>query len=160
MAKRYLGRNINMFLIVMIIISIGSLVALSTYYNKRYEVISNDYSSLQESLNGNITELVATKNELVNLRGQFNQTTSDVEKYDSLYSEKVRELDSASSELAITKDRLDDTKSELLSTTNKLREQETKNSEIQTQLTACNQELSDADDDLDQCYDDLSACGC
>ncbi|MFT4304213.1 MAG: hypothetical protein ACMXYG_06625 [Candidatus Woesearchaeota archaeon] len=138
MANRYIGRNINIFLIIIIIISIGSLVVISTYYNQRYQVISKDYNNLQQNLRSNVTELINTKNELSTLKARLNESSIDIERYEDLYTNTRTELDTTAESLSRTRQELDKTKIELIDSTNKLREEQTRAVNLQSQLNACN----------------------
>ena len=158
MTKRYLGKNINMFLLIIIIISVGSLVGISTYYNQRYQSISNGYKEKEDQLENISEELISTKNELLQLRGQFNQTSTDVEKYDSLYSEKVSELGDLNSQLSKAVKDYEKVKKDLVGKTNELKtEQDTTKAlrieinDYKDDLNSCKSDLSDCDDELEDC---------
>jgi chromosome segregation ATPase len=155
MSKRYIGKNINMFLIVIIVISTMSLVAMSTYYNQRYTSISNHNKELADLYNNASRDLNSTLQDLIELQGTFEEKTTDVERYDELYSEKVGELENTQSELTKAKNDYERTRSELIAATNNLREEQNERRKAEQDLRICNDLKDEYKDERDKCEDEL-----
>jgi chromosome segregation ATPase len=158
MTKRYLGKNINIFLLVIIIISVLSFMGMASYYNKRHESISNDYGNITKEIRMKTNELIATKNELTELKSTLNQTSVDVEKYGELYTEKVSQLEDYRKKIDIETAENSKLKGELLKATNDLALEQKKNNELSIQLKEANDDLSDCKKDLRGCRDSLEDC--
>jgi len=151
MSRKYLGKNINMFLLIVIIISVGSLVVVSTYYGQRYETISNDYRNIANKLENESQELIAAKNEIVLLKGNLNETKVDKSKYDELYQGKEAELASLSGDLQ-------DTRTELVSMTNNYVSQKKLATDYKQERDNYKKSLDICEDDLLDCEGDLEDC--
>lgn len=158
MGKQYLGKNINMFLLIIIIISVGSLMGVTSYYNQRYQTIGNEHREQTLIMHNMSTELSITKNELAILQGKFNQTSTDVEKYDELYTEKVQQLQKTSSDLDQTLKDYEKTKADLVATTNSLKQEQTKTVQLQADVNSYKAKLSKCEDNLETCQSDLDVC--
>ena len=91
--KKSLKKNINNYLILLLMISIISLFVVSSYFNYRYEAIGNEYRNTSARLLNKTNQLIDAENRLKQIQMTLNQTSIDVEKYDSLYLDKVNELE-------------------------------------------------------------------
>ena len=140
---RYLGKSINLFLLVLLIISVVSLVGVTSYFSQRYERISIDNSNISMDLTMRTNELAAARNQLTEIKGTLNQTSIDVEKYDELYTEKVDELDSTKSSLTNERDENKKLKSELLSMTDQLADVTEENQGLVIDIDNCKDERDD-----------------
>ncbi len=160
MTKQYLKKNINMFLLVVILICIGSLMAISTYYGQRYRMITENYEEIEGKFENLTLDLTSKSNELTLCRGNLNQTSTDVDKYDSLYSEKVDELEQKGGELSACQNNYENTKKSLVDKTNELKSEQDKNKQILLDLATANEDLDDCKSlkldykgDLNDCED-------
>ena len=99
MAQKFLQKNINLFLIFILVIMIGLVVIITMYYESRFEDVSGVYRFLDKNLSTCEVDLANTKNELSKLSTNLNSTESDIRKYDELYVTKANELESAKTNL-------------------------------------------------------------
>jgi len=155
MGKKYLGRNINMFLVLMIIVCVGSIVIISTYYNYRYQIISNSHNEIAKDLKNKTKILENTQNELKNLKTTYAQTSTDVKKYDELYLGKVTELESTQEKLTKLKVSYAKSQEELIIKVNALSAEQRKTSNLEHDLANVRSDLSKAKKIIDKCQDGL-----
>lgn len=153
MGKKYLGRNINMFLVLIIIISVGCLVGMSTYYSFRYQIIGNSHNDLVKDLKNKTTILENTQAELNQLKTTLAQTSTDVQKYDELYSGKVTELSNTQKELTNTKSDLTKSKQELVKITNLLKDEQTRTRALEIEVSNLESDLNAAERIIGKCQD-------
>jgi uncharacterized protein (DUF3084 family) len=99
----YMGKKVNMFLIIMIIVVLIGMGGLSIYFQQTFKSVNTAYNEVSADLEKTSNELAITKNELNAVRSNLNNTESDIRKYDDLYAQKQGELDARSKELADTK---------------------------------------------------------
>ena len=158
MTKQYLGKNINLFLIVMLIVSITGIVVMSNYYTQRYEHISAEYRETATELESESRQLIATRNELLQLRSTLNETTTDIQRYDELYLEKVDELNATARQLVEAQDNYDKTRRDLIETTNRLQDEQSKTSNLQGELNQVESDLALCETSLRRCRDELDYC--
>ena len=161
MGHRYLGKNINLFLLIVIIISILGFTGVTTYFNQKYEVISNEYRNISKELKGKNLELITAKNELLQLKGTLNQTSTDVGKWDELYTDKVNELETTEVDLASEKAETQRLKNDVQSITNSFNEEKERSERLNTLHKGCELELGDCTHDLayySEYKDDFEAC--
>lgn len=155
---RYLGKKINIFLLAIIVISLIGIMGMSTYYNTRYEEISNQYKNISNDLKIRTNELITARNQLVQIKGTLNQTSIDVEKYDEIYLEKLSELENTKTSLESEVSQKEKIQKELLETTNLLSAKNQENTQLTNDLGKCRVTLQAARDDLEDCRDDLDEC--
>ncbi|MFT4343400.1 MAG: hypothetical protein ACMXYE_01495 [Candidatus Woesearchaeota archaeon] len=158
MARQFLGKNINLFLIIILMISVGSVAVLSTYYGQRYETISENNKLLAERLENESRTLLVTIQELESLRELFNETTLDVERFDVLYSEKDELLSQTSDELTTTKSELEQAKRSLIEVTNRLTEEQARLNTLESQKNTLQSDLAICESDLSRCETRFNEC--
>lgn len=93
MNEKFLQKNINLFLIFLIIVMIGLVVMLSVYFEKRFEQVSGVYKFVNKNLSSCESQLSIAQKELNKIDTTLNSTESDIRKYDELYVTKSNELD-------------------------------------------------------------------
>jgi chromosome segregation ATPase len=151
MSGRYLGKNINMFLLIIIIISVGSLMVISTYYNERYETISKNNREINEKLKETSTQLIYANNELLHLRGEVDDTLTDAKTSLELYTQKEEELLSATSELKQLRDDFEKAKQELIKQANDLALEKNKNNKLENDIKILENKINTCENDLKKC---------
>ena len=154
----YMNRNVNLILLLLIIILVGYLIGLSTYYEGSFKNLSISYNSkvnqiskLSENLSYNSFQLNKTFSEL-QLR------VADKTKFDQMYTElttaKTRletELSQTQSELATTKAGLRESENQLLTTRSDLASVQSQLSTKQATIDSLNNQVDDLDSKLAAC---------
>jgi chromosome segregation ATPase len=158
MSSRYIGRNINVFLVIILIVSILSLVAISTYYSKRYEMIGNNNRNVSFELRKTQAELIAAKNELTDIKSKFNQTSVDVQKYDEIYKEKESQLQTTQADLQRTSASYETVKKDLVEKTSQLKESQAKASQCEADLKVAEDNYNLYKTRYNSCSADLEDC--
>jgi chromosome segregation ATPase len=164
MGKKYLGRNINMFLILVIIISISSLVGMSTYYGYRYQKISSSHNDMAKDLQNTTALLDSTLSELNQLKNTLSQTSTDIQKYDELYLSKVSQLEKTQNDLSKMQADLNSKNVELITISNTLLNEQRKITLLQSERNELKVDIKNANNKISNCQDcannndDKSAC--
>lgn len=153
MGKKYLGRNINMFLVLMLIVCISILVGMSTYYSFRYQIIGTSHNEITKELKNTTTNLENAQMELDQLKKSLAETSTDVQKYDELYLGKVSELDETQDELTKTKSELVKTKAELANVSKSYQDEQKVTRTLQIQVANLEDDLKKAENTVDDCFD-------
>lgn len=133
----YMRKNINFVLLFIIMIIIGSFVALTTYYQTTYKNLTISYGEKVDDLQTISRNLLSNQQRLNETYSQLQVKQQDVSKFDALYSNLTNENKRLGTELSSTKSDLTKTKSDLGSAQDKLYSTETK-------LASTQQELNDA----------------
>ena len=116
----YIRKNVNLFLLLLIIIILGSLAGITTYYQSTYKNLSESYSEKLDQLSELNYNLSLQAAQLMAVSDELRLKTEVKQKFDSLYSnitdynEKISaDLDQANKELVSTIAKLKDTHAEL-----------------------------------------------
>ena len=116
----YIRKNVNIFLLLLIIISLGVMAALTTYYQTTYKNLSMSYSDKLSQLGELNYNLSVQKAQLHELNDELAVKSAVKEKFDVLYTnitdynEKISEdLGSNKLELVNTLESLKQTRAEL-----------------------------------------------
>lgn len=154
----YLGKNINLTLLIIMIGVIILLVAVTLFFQlgiqertEDFELTSTNLSTCQEALNN-------YQNRFVEAQEQINSTAQDIRRYDQLYENKVAELSEKGDELSTANNRiqtLELIKASLESDKTALEQQTRVLEQEKTQLTT---EIADLEDDVDYWKDRFSDC--
>ena len=89
----YMGKRVNMFLVLMIILVIIGMGGISIYYQRTFKDVNSGYESLSSSLESCTANFTQTSQQLIVARNSLNSTESDIRKYDTLYEQKASELE-------------------------------------------------------------------
>jgi chromosome segregation ATPase len=155
--SEFMGKRVNMFLILMLILVLLGIGGISIYYQRTFKDVTSQYDSVSNTLASCQENLSQTTARLVNVQASLNSTTTDIRKYDSLYEQKSQELDQKKKELSDTQTNL---QKETL-----FKQQFQKQSEdyyrqiliLNSNITKLTNRVADLTDELDEC-NDLSAC--
>lgn len=151
MKKKYLGRNINIFLILIIIVSISSIIGMSTYYGQRYKAISRTHNDMARDLQNTTVLLDSTLSELNQLKNTLSQTSTDIQRYDELYLNKVNELEKTQEELAKKESELTLRNAEIIRISNTLLDEQNKIMGLQARETQLENDLRRANTKINNC---------
>jgi chromosome segregation ATPase len=151
----YFKRNVNIALLIIIIIILGSLVGLTTYYQSTYKNLSASYGQTVEQVNMLAKNLTLQKTELNRTLSQLEIKSEDKTKLDQLYgdlsndNERLNdELTGALSELSGKKAELETAKANLLAAQQEI---VIKNKDI----TAYKAQISDLKEEIDSLEEQL-----
>ncbi|HLC47011.1 MAG TPA: hypothetical protein VJI75_04725 [Candidatus Nanoarchaeia archaeon] len=156
----FMRRNVNFFLLFVIIVIVLSLVGLTTYYEKTYQNLSTSYDAklneinkLLENLNAERTTLNQTSYELTVRKEREGELSGQYTEVKGTLKEKQVELDQ-------TKASLETAKNDLADTENALAVEQQK---VATSIVTLAEQQSDINDlkkDKEELRDDLNAvCG-
>ncbi|MBI4149958.1 hypothetical protein HY488_00985 [Candidatus Woesearchaeota archaeon] len=161
----YMKRNVNIFLLGVIIVIVASLAALTTYYQSTYKSLDERYAEKETEIERRIAELNA-------LGTQLNQTSKEL----NIKAEREEKLGEQYTDVKTEKEKLEDTLAETQTSLERetLLRQTTEN-QLQTaqyNLQVANEAIQDLKEDvehfrsiaqscaqsLDNCRDDLASC--
>ncbi|MBI2142658.1 hypothetical protein HYU15_04205 [Candidatus Woesearchaeota archaeon] len=129
----YIRRNVNLFLLLLVIVVLGVMAGLTTYYQATYKNLSLSYGDKLNQLNRLNYNLSQQRAQLGQVNEELSIKTKAKEQFDTLYTN----ISDYSEKLA---DELSQTRSELIDTLTKLRaaeaELETTKSELSTSKAA------------------------
>jgi len=102
----YLGRNVNLALLVIIIGVVVALVGTTVFFQRGLQNRTQDFEVTSSQLNACQTALTNYQQQYEETRQKLNDTAQDIKKYDELYEEKTGELKDAQSQIAKTQQQL------------------------------------------------------
>ncbi len=114
----YIRRNVNFFLLLLVIVVLGVMAGLTTYYQVTYKNLSLSYSDRLNQLNKLNYNLSLQRSQLGQVNEELKLKTQAKEQFDTLYTN----ISDYNERLA---DELSRTRSELISTLTKLKAAET-----------------------------------
>ena len=151
----YLGRNVNLALLIIIIGVVVALVGTTVFFQRSLQNRTGDYESTTQTLSQCQVALANYQEKYSDAQEQVNQTSQDIRKYDQLYEQKVVELKETQDNLSTT------TKQMLFEKLQKEKFQsfyETERSRAaQLNATVISQAntIDNLEDELNECRDDL-----
>ncbi|MBN2142416.1 hypothetical protein JW711_03730 [Candidatus Woesearchaeota archaeon] len=169
--SEFMGKKINFFLVIMIMLVLCGMGMLSIYYqvtfknfDKRFQDLNQDYGSCQQ----NLTYAVSTLQQTIR---NLNNTESDIRKYDTLYEQKAQELSDIESTLKETQTKLqsetmfkeqfkkkaENYEKQILEQTEELEEIRKQNNALQFQVNVLNERVECLDEEIESyeytCYE-------
>ncbi|MFH1072146.1 MAG: hypothetical protein V1743_01830 [Nanoarchaeota archaeon] len=105
-----LKRNVNLFLLVLLMIILLLGVGYAVLYQSRLHGITVDIKEASSNLTVCQADLNNTRQNLFSALDRLNSTEKDVKTYDVIYEQKESELEKTQTDLADTKDELGSTK--------------------------------------------------
>ena len=99
----YMGKKVNGFLMIMLIVVLLGMGGLSIYYQRTFKNVNQDYKEISANYQTCQADLKQTSTTLQNTLSNLNSTESDIRKYDTLYEQKSKEVESQKDELATVK---------------------------------------------------------
>ena len=98
----YMGKKVNAFLVIMIIVVLLGMGGLSIYYQRTFKNVNTEYDTVFNGLQECKANLTTTSLTLQNVKQSLNSTEGDIRKYDTLYAQKSDELSQVQSNLKTT----------------------------------------------------------
>ncbi|MBU1198498.1 MAG: hypothetical protein KKF46_00285 [Nanoarchaeota archaeon] len=103
MASGFMGKKVNLFLLLMIILVLVGFGAISVYYQYTFKNINQKFDDKAGDLGTCELNLVNNMTELLKARSSLSSTTTDIRKYDVLYEQKAEALETKEGELSDTR---------------------------------------------------------
>lgn len=97
-----MGKKLNIFLLLMIILILLGMLGVSVYYQNTLRTKKTELGNTTTLLGSCQQNLSQTADALFNTLKSLNSTATDIRKYDVLYEQKAGELDKKKEELANT----------------------------------------------------------
>ena len=104
--SEYMGKKVNAFLLIMVILVLLGMGGLSIYYQRTFKNVNSAYEDVSTELQTCKQDLTVTSTNLQDAQKSLNSTESDIRKYDTLYEQKARELEQTKDVLSQTKTNL------------------------------------------------------
>ncbi len=101
-----LGKNINMALVGLILILVLIATGTTVLYQRGLQERTRQYEETSANLSQCRAQVENFKSELEKQQSKLNATSQDIAKYDTLYGQRVAELNQVRDELAATKSSL------------------------------------------------------
>ncbi len=102
----FLGRNINLGLITLILILVLLFAGVVVLYQRGLAQRTTEYETTSSNLTQCLTTLDNFRDRLAQTETQLDSTSQDIQKYDTLYEQKVAELGDKDRELRQTRSEL------------------------------------------------------
>ncbi|MFH1064355.1 MAG: hypothetical protein V1729_04705 [Candidatus Woesearchaeota archaeon] len=106
----FMEKNVNVYLLLLILLIAGALAGSSVYYQQNFDGLTDTQDSLSLNLSSCQRDLSEYKFELNKTMRTLNTTTQDIRRYDELYTTKADELKSTQGTLEETTTTLQSTK--------------------------------------------------
>jgi chromosome segregation ATPase len=103
----YLGRNVNLALLVIIIGVVVALVGTTVFFQRSLQNRTGAFETTTETLDQCQTALANYQEQYSRAQAQVNQTSQDIRKYDQLYEQKTGELKETQDTLSSTQKQLE-----------------------------------------------------
>jgi chromosome segregation ATPase len=132
----YFKRNVNLALLIVILLVLGSLVGLTTYYQSTYRNISVSYGETVEQVNMLAKNLSVQKTELNRTISQLEIKSEDKTKLDQLYGDLSNDNERLNAELKSALAELSQKKADLITAEDNL-------VSAQAQITLQKNQISD-----------------
>ena len=100
MATGFMGKKVNLFLLLMIILVLVGFGGVSIYYQYTFKNLNQRFNNLSVKLGVCEHNLMSNITALKNAEKALTSTETDIRKYDLLYEQKATELENKKTELA------------------------------------------------------------
>ena len=100
MSSGFMGKKLNIFLLLMIILILLGMLGVSVYSQNTLKIKKSELENTSTLLGSCQQNLSQTSDVLFNTLKSLNSTATDIRKYDALYEQKAGELDAKKTELA------------------------------------------------------------
>jgi chromosome segregation ATPase len=102
----YLGRNVNLALLIIIIGVVVALVGTTVFFQRSLQNRTGAYETTTQTLQECRVALANYQDQYAQAQEKVNQTSQDIRKYDQLYEQKTVELKETQATLATTEKQL------------------------------------------------------
>jgi chromosome segregation ATPase len=106
----FMQKNINLFLLGMVLVVALTLAGSAIYYQKTFDKMTTNYDETSANLSSCRSDLDSYKFNLNKTLRSLNTTAQDIRRYDELYSTKATQLQETTTTLNETASELQETK--------------------------------------------------
>lgn len=103
MSEGFMGKKVNLFILLMLLLLLLGFGAVSVYYQYTIKNVNDKFDDKSTTLGMCETNLLSNITALKNAEKSLNSTTTDIRKYDVLYEQKAGELEEKEDELSSAK---------------------------------------------------------
>lgn len=147
----YMGRNVNLMLLVIIIGVVVALVGTTVFFQRVLENKTDAYQDTSMTLSQCQVELTNYREVASDAQEQANQSAQDVRKYDEIYEQKVGELADTQSQLGDANRQLAFEKLQKERFQISYEQQLSENRKLNLTIDSLQDKISDLKDDLAAC---------
>ncbi|MBR9700665.1 hypothetical protein GOV11_02265 [Candidatus Woesearchaeota archaeon] len=154
----YLGRNVNLALLLIIIGVVVALVGTTVFFQQTLENKTTSFESTSETLTACQVALTNYQDRYSESQERVSETAEDIRKYDELYEQKVGELGDTQQQLLQAKtqqefERLQKQKFQERYETELATNRELSNNidDLKGDILSLRSDISDLEDELDAC---------
>ena len=98
----FMGKRVNLFLLLMLMLVLISFGGISVYYQHTFKDLNQKFDNTTSNLGVCQNNLSQTTNAFMTAIKNLNSTETDIRKYDTLYEQKAGELEQKKGELTNT----------------------------------------------------------
>lgn len=113
----FMQKNVNVFLLLMVLVVAGALAGSSAYYQNTFKKINSMYDDTSKNLSVCRSEVESYKMNLQKTITSLNTTSQDIRRYDELYTAKATALQDTTKSLNQTSTQLKSTQLDLVEMT-------------------------------------------
>ncbi len=132
----YIKKNVNTFLLLLVVVIVGAIAGLSTYYQTTYKSLSGDYEDKLNEISGLVVDLNTKNEKLEKTEGELQVKKQREEELSTHYGEVKEEKDKLQGDLSTTRATLEDT-------TGKLKRKTTELNKALYDLNVATEEIAD-----------------
>lgn len=154
----YLGRNVNLALLLIIIGVVVALVGTTVFFQRGLQNRTEAYQSTSTDLDVCQTTLSNYQDKYLQAQAKVNETSQDIRKYDQLYEQKVGELKDSQTQLLDTQKKLDFERLQKEKFQDFYEDQLKISQQLNITVDSLRDQIDDLKRDLSQCKADLNAC--
>lgn len=103
MPSSFMGKKVNWFLLLMLILVLLGFGGVSVYYQYTFKTVNQEFDDVSSGLSVCEQNLSQTTDALMIAVRNLNSTETDIRKYDVLYEQKAEELETKKDELLDTR---------------------------------------------------------
>jgi peptidoglycan hydrolase CwlO-like protein len=110
----FMQKNVNVFLLLLVLVVAGSLAGSSVYYQKNLDRLTLKYENVSSNLSFCVADRDNYKFNLNKTLSSLSTTTQDIRRYDEIYVSKATELKVTAENLSKTSADLEETQKSLV----------------------------------------------
>jgi len=110
----FMQKNVNVFLLLLVLVVAGSLAGSSVYYQKNLDRLTQKFENVSANLSFCVADRDNYKFNLNKTLSSLSTTTQDIRRYDEIYVSKATELKATAENLSKTASDLDETQKSLV----------------------------------------------
>lgn len=154
----YLGRNVNLALLVIIIGVVVALVGTTVFFQRSLQNRTSAYEDTTSTLGQCQVALTNYQERYSEALADVNATAQDIRKYDQLYEQKVGELKDSQSQLLSTQKQLEFERLQKQQFQGLYESEQRKANQLSEQIESKDEEIRQLRNRIDNLEEDLDAC--